>query len=202
MSLSTCSRPSLGSPPLLVLLVLGLAATGGPMLAAAEDAGKIMRPADRSWYQAGPVDLIATAESGKLQLDGAAIPAEQPFPTVFHATLTVSPGVHTVILIWEGGRKEVRFFVGANAPEGYRAFRQHPPLPGIQCASCHALNTRGRFVFKGGCFDCHQQAGFTKVHTHEPAILEQCGVCHNAHGSTVKAHLLYSKEVACKICHN
>jgi predicted CXXCH cytochrome family protein len=27
-------------------------------------------------------------------------------------------------------------------------------------------------------------------------------MCHNAHGSTVKAHLLYSKEAACKLCHN
>ena len=27
-------------------------------------------------------------------------------------------------------------------------------------------------------------------------------MCHNAHGSVVKAHLLYSKETACKICHN
>jgi hypothetical protein len=27
-------------------------------------------------------------------------------------------------------------------------------------------------------------------------------MCHNAHGSTVKSHLLYSKEVACKLCHN
>jgi predicted CXXCH cytochrome family protein len=27
-------------------------------------------------------------------------------------------------------------------------------------------------------------------------------LCHNAHGSTVKADLLYEKEKACKICHN
>jgi predicted CXXCH cytochrome family protein len=172
------------------------------MPAADDEKGKILRPADNSWHQAGPVDLVATAESGKLQLDGAAIQAEQPFPNVFHTILKVSPGLHSVVLTWEGGRKEVRFFVGANPPAGFQAFHQHPPVPGVQCTQCHELNARGRFAFKGGCFDCHQKTGFAKIHTHEPAVLEQCGICHNAHGSTVKAHLVYSKENACKICHN
>ena len=172
------------------------------LTAADDENGKIMRPTENSWHQAGPVDLVATAPSGKLQLDGAAVSAEQPFPNVFHASLKVTPGAHSVMLTWEGGRKEVKFFVGAEAPAGYQAFRQHPPVPGIQCTQCHELTARGRFVFKGGCFDCHQKPGFAKVHTHEPAVLEQCGTCHNAHGSTVKAHLLYTKETACKICHN
>jgi predicted CXXCH cytochrome family protein len=189
------------SSPLRFLLVSGLLACAR-MPAADDDTGKILRPADHSWHQAGPVDLVATAELGKLQLDGAEVSAEQPFPNVFHAALKVSPGIHTVVLTWEGGRKEVRFFVGANPPAGFQAFHQHPPVPGVQCTQCHEQNTRGRFVFKGGCFDCHQKAGFAKIHTHEPAVLEQCGTCHNAHGSTVKAHLLYPKETACKICHN
>jgi len=172
------------------------------MYAADIDAGKMLRPADNSSYGSGQVDLIATAESGKLQLDGAAIQAEQPFPNVFHAALNVAPGMHSVVLTWEGGRKEARFFVGPNPPSGFQPFRQHPPVSGVQCTQCHALNQRGRFAFKGGCFDCHKRDGFAKIHTHEPAVLEQCGVCHNAHGSTVKAHLLYPKETACKICHN
>jgi predicted CXXCH cytochrome family protein len=193
---------TIASSPVRFLFAVSLAFTVGQMPAAIDDAGKIMRPADNSWYQAGPVDLVATAEAAKLQLDGAPIQSEQPFPNVFHATLIVSPGLHTVALKWEGGRKEVRFFVGPNPPAGYQAFHQHPPASGIQCTNCHALSGRGRFVFKGGCFDCHQQAGFAKIHTHEPAVLEQCGICHNAHGSTVKAHLLYPRESACKICHN
>ena len=170
--------------------------------AAAEDTGKIMRPADHSWYQAGSVDVVATAESGKLSLDGTAIPAEQPFPNVFHATLTVPPGLHTVTLTWAGGKKEVQIFVGSKPPADFMAFHQHPPVPGVQCTTCHSLNARGRFVFQGGCFTCHQQSGFAKIHTHESTVLERCGMCHNAHGSTVKAHLLYSKEAACKLCHN
>ncbi|HTM50024.1 MAG TPA: cytochrome c3 family protein [Bryobacteraceae bacterium] len=182
-------------------LTAAIAMFCGFSYAADQEAGRILRPADNSSHAAGQVDLVATAPSGKLQLDGAPVQTEQPFPNVFHATLKASPGAHSLVLEWEGGRKEVRFFVGPNAPAPFQPFRQHPPTPGVQCSQCHELNRRGRFVFKGGCFDCHQRDGFAKAHTHEPGTLEQCGICHNAHGSTVKAHLLYSKETACRICH-
>jgi predicted CXXCH cytochrome family protein len=172
------------------------------MMPAAVDDGKILRPADNASYAGGEVDVIATAPSGSLQLDGEPIQASQPFPNVFHAALNVSPGPHTVVLAWEGGKKEVRFFSGPNPPAGFQPFHQHPPVPGIECTQCHAINRHGRFVFKGGCFECHRQADFARIHTHPPSMLEQCGMCHNAHGSTVKAHLLYPKETACKICHN
>ena len=170
--------------------------------AADEDAGKILRPANNSFYKNGPIDLIATAPAGKLQLDGILLQVEQPFPDVFHATLKSSPGMHSLVLLWEGGKKEVHFFVGPNPPAAFQPFHQHPPIAGVECTQCHGLNRRGRFVAKGGCFDCHASDDFTKIHTHEPAKFEQCGMCHNAHGSTVKADLLYSKETACKICHN
>ena len=170
--------------------------------AADDDAGKILRPADNSSYATGQIDLVATAPSGKLQLDGVLIQPEQPFPDVFHTTLKPSPGSHSLVLLWEGGKKEVHFFVGPNPPSAFQPFHQHPPIPGVQCTQCHGLNRRGRFIFKGGCFDCHQSDNFAKVHTHDPVRLEQCGMCHNAHGSTVKANLLYSKETACKICHS
>ena len=183
---------SLIAGPFLVLL----------MLVADSDDGKILRPADNSSFTSGEVDLIATAAGGSLQLDGAPIQASQPFPNVFHATLKASPGLHSVVLSWDGGKKEARFFVGANPPSGFQPFRQHPPIPGVQCTQCHGLNQHGRFVFKGGCFECHKRDEFAKIHTHDPSVLEQCGMCHNAHGSTVKAHLLYPKETACKICHN
>jgi predicted CXXCH cytochrome family protein len=172
------------------------------LLAADDEAGKILRPANDSSFKSGQIDVVATAPSGKLQLDGASIQTEQPFPDVFHATVKVPEGTHTLALLWEGGKKEVRFFVGPNPPAAFQPFRQHPPVPDVPCTQCHGSNRRGRFVFKGGCFDCHQRDGFAKIHTHEPAVLEQCGICHNAHGSTVKAHLLYSKETACKICHD
>ena len=184
---------------LVLAAAIGLACG---LLAADDDAGKILRPANNSSFASGQVDVVATAPSGKLQLDGASIQTEQPFPDVLHATVKVPAGLHTLALLWEGGRKEVRFFAGPNPPAGFQPFHQHPPVPDVPCTQCHGLNRRGRFVFKGGCFDCHRSDGFAKIHTHEPTVLEQCGMCHNAHGSAVKAHLLYSKETACKICHD
>lgn len=171
-------------------------------VAAADEAGKIMRPVDGAALAAGPVDIVATVPDGKLELDGKPAAAEQPFPNVFHAVTKAAAGAHTLALTWEGGRKEIRFWVGENPPAEYKPFRQHPPLEGIPCTQCHEMSKRGRFRFKGGCFDCHQQTAFPKSHKHEAGVLEQCGMCHNAHGSTVKAHLLYSKETACKQCHN
>jgi len=167
-----------------------------------DEAGKILRPADNSSHQSGEIDIVATAPSGRLQLDGAAIKNEEPFPNVLHATLKATPGLHALALVWEGGRKEVHFFVGPNPPVGFQLFHQHPPIPGVQCTECHGLSRSGRFIFKGGCFDCHQRNDFAGIHTHDPGVLERCGMCHNAHGSTVKADLLYSKDAACRLCHN
>ncbi len=171
------------------------------LLIAAEDAGKIMRPADGAAISGDQVDIAATAPAGKLELDGKVITAEQPFPNVFHATLKPPPGAHKLALTWDGGRKEIRFFMGANAPAEFQAFHQHPPVANVQCTQCHELSKRGRFRFKGGCFDCHQNRTFAKIHTHEASVLAECGMCHNAHGSTVKADLLYPRETACKLCH-
>jgi predicted CXXCH cytochrome family protein len=172
------------------------------MVTAQDEAGNILRPADHSSFEIGEIDVVATAPGGTLRLDGVALQAEQPFANVFHAALKAARGQHTLLLSWDGGKKEVQFFVGKNPPAGFQAFRRHPTIAGVQCTQCHGLNNRGRFVFKGGCFDCHQRAEFPKVHSHEVAVLERCGLCHNAHGSIVKAHLLYPKETACKICHN
>ena len=182
-------------------IAVGLALVSALTLCA-EEAGKIVRPTDGAALPSTEADIVATAPSGKLQLDGKNIAAQAPFPDVLHAIVKVSPGVHSLVLSWQGGRTETRFSAGANPPAGFTPFRQHPPVAGVQCTQCHELNKRGRFHFKGGCFDCHQQAGFVKLHTHDAARLEQCGMCHNAHGSTIKAHLLFPKEKACKQCHN
>jgi predicted CXXCH cytochrome family protein len=180
--------------------MLGLAAT--EEFAAGE--GKILRPADKSALPSADVDVVATAPAGKLQLDGKPVAAEQPFPDVFHATFQASPGVHKLSLTWEGGGQEIQFYCGPQPPAGFAPFHQHPPVSGVNCTVCHELTRRGRFHFKGGeaCFTCHQKATFAKVHTHTPEVLNECGLCHNAHGSAVKAHLLVPAEVACKQCHN
>ena len=168
---------------------------------AAEDASKIMRPPDLSAHPSGAVDIVATAPAGRLTLDGKPLAAEQPFPNVFHATIHPAPGEHTLELQWEGGSKQTRFFVGANAPDEFKPFRQHPPLAGVECTQCHGLSSRGRFRFKGGCFDCHTQEQVLAKHPHEAHVLERCGDCHNAHGSTTDALMMLPREAACKLCH-
>ena len=109
----------IGARIAVVLLCLGAAASGK------EDGGKIMRPVDGAALSSGEVDIVATAPAGKLQLDGAALLPDEPFPNVFHATAKADPGKHTLALIWEGGRKEVNFFVGENPPSEYKPFSQH-----------------------------------------------------------------------------
>jgi hypothetical protein len=137
------------------VFAVAIALACGFVSAADEEAGKIMRPPDRSSHQSGQIDIVATAPSGKLQLDGTPIDFEQPFPNVLHASVKAKPGLHSLALIWESGKKEVQFFVGSNPPAGFQTFHQHPPLAGVQCTQCHGLSRSGRFVFKGGCFDCH-----------------------------------------------
>ena len=170
----------------------------------AQDAGRIMRPANLSAHPSGAIDVIAKAPGGKLELDGKAIDAEEPFEDVFHTTVTADSGEHTLAIVWEGGRKEVRFFVGENAPEQFKVFRHHPPVPDVECTQCHGSRRRGRLRFKGGCFDCHQdvQERFVAIHAHPEHTFVECGTCHNAHGSTAAKHLIYPKEVMCKLCHN
>ena len=172
------------------------------LFAFADDPGRIVRPVDKSAFAAGPVEVNATAPDGKLELDGRAVNAETPFPNVLHAKLQPSPGLHKLALVWPNGRQEIDFFVGTNPPAGYALFRPHPPGVIVACTQCHELSKRGRFRFRGGCTDCHAAEAFPKVHTHKMDVLAECGMCHNAHGSTVKAHLLHDKAAACKLCHN
>lgn len=160
-----------------------------------------MAPVAGSAFQAGPIRIIATAPGGTLLLDGKEIPAEEPFPNVFQASVNPEPGSHLLRLSWAGGRQEVSFYSGPNPPAGFTPYREHPPIA-TECAQCHGLSRRGRFRFTGGCFSCHQKETFSAKHTHPPGQLDQCGMCHNAHGNTTAALLIHPKEIACKLCHN
>ena len=161
-----------------------------------------MRPSDGAALPKGPIDVAAMAPEGRLELDGKPVDAERPFPNVLHARIAAEPGEHTVALVWEGGRKEIRVYVGENAPEGFQAFRMHPPPDGIDCAQCHGMSRRGRFRFEGDCFACHTDEQFTAKHPHAKHVLEQCGMCHNAHGSTADALQIYPRETGCRQCHS
>lgn len=166
-----------------------------------QDAGKILRPESGAALPLGDVSIIATAPEGRLLLDNQSVAAEQPFPNVLSAKTSPSPGRHRLTLIWEGGKSEIDFFVGDHPPADFRAFQQHPPGT-VECSKCHSLSRKGRLRFIGGCFDCHQQETFSKTHRHVPEVLEQCGQCHAAHGSTTKAHLILPREQACGLCHS
>jgi predicted CXXCH cytochrome family protein len=171
------------------------------VVASGQNEGRILRPVDGDALSTETADIIATAPAGHLELDGKPIDAEQPFPNVFHARIKTSAGEHRLALVWEGGRNEIRFFTGGNPPAEFKAFQQHPPLEAVECTQCHGVSRRGRFRFEGGCFACHAEDNFTKTHPHAVHVLQECGLCHNAHGSTEKGHLLYPKEKACKLCH-
>ena len=181
---------------LVAAVVLGLLSP-----ATAGEEGKIVRPADRSILPAGEISIAATGPGARLELDGQVLPAHEPFPDIFHAKVTPAPGEHSLALVWEGGRREIRFFVGGGAPEGFAPFRLHPPFA-VDCRNCHALSRRGRFRFKGDCFACHNKTKFVESHQHAPHVLRDCGQCHNAHGSTAADHLIVDREQACKLCHN
>jgi predicted CXXCH cytochrome family protein len=181
---------------LLAVLALTLVSTG------ADEPARILRPPDKAAFRTGQISLIATAPDGALTLDGSPVEAERPFPNVLQAVVKVDPGIHKVVLSWAGGRKEAAFSVGPEVPAGFEPFRPHPPAGDVSCTQCHQVSRRGRFVFKGGCFDCHNNSGFAKTHTHTSEVLAQCGLCHNPHGSVSKSHLVLSKELACKQCHD
>jgi predicted CXXCH cytochrome family protein len=178
-----------------------LAALALTTLALAQQDGVVVRPTNDSAFPEGEVTVIARAPGGRLELDGEPIEAEAPFPDVLQARITPPPGEHTIALIWEEGRQEVRFFVGGNPPESYRRFRTHPPTE-VECTQCHGVSRRGRFRFTGGCFDCHDKEEFGGAHQHEPHELESCGLCHNAHGAPAKALMILPRKTACQQCHD
>src|SRR5438128_2492370 len=117
----------------LVLVVAIGWMCGLPSVADDLEVGKILRPADSSSHARGAIDVVATAPSGKLQMDGVPIQTEQAFPDLFHAALKASSGLHSLVLLWEGGKKEVHFFVGPNPPAAFQPFRQHPPVADVRC---------------------------------------------------------------------
>ena len=116
-----------------------------------DEQGRILRPQDGSALTSEEISIVATGPEGRLELDGQRISAQEPFPNVLYAKLRPTPGEHVLGLTWKGGRCEIRFFVGEDAPPTFRLFKQHPPVA-TDCTHCHGLSRRGRFRFKGGVF--------------------------------------------------
>jgi hypothetical protein len=66
--------------------------------------------------------------------------------------LKATPGLHSLALVWEGGRNDMHFFVGPNPPEGFQPFHQHPPLAGVQCTQMPRLEPERPFCFQRRVF--------------------------------------------------
>ena len=169
---------------------------------AGEGSGRIVKPRTGTWVPGLEIDIIAKAEEGQLLLDGEHVEADTRFPGVLHARIHVASGQHSLRLDSPGGSDEVIFFAGPSPPFPSAApFADHPPAR-VDCAHCHAVSRRGRFRFSGGCQSCHAEGQFIQTHSHAPHELSSCGMCHDAHGSTVAKLLVVPKELACKQCHN
>jgi predicted CXXCH cytochrome family protein len=168
-----------------------------------------LRPTNESVLAEGSLVVVAKTEgTGELKLDGKAVEAKQPAPNVLTATVRLVAGRHTLTLSTGGTEHKAEVFVkaksgGGAAPEGWADFRQHPPA--ATCETCHAVKD-GAWAFKSAvlsetCFGCHDAKAFPSPHSHTAETLAECQLCHAAHGSTVKGHLKYKRETACKLCH-
>lgn len=183
-----------------LLAITSLALSTEPM--AGEGSGGIVKPRNGTWVPGFEIDIIAKADEGQLLLDGEQVEADRRFPGVLHARVSVAPGKHSLRLDSPGGSDAVVFFAGRSTPfPSATPFAEHPPAR-IDCTHCHAVSSRGRFRFSGGCQSCHAEEQFIRTHSHAPHELSSCGMCHDAHGSTVAKLLVVPKEMACKQCHN
>jgi predicted CXXCH cytochrome family protein len=185
-------------------LILALAA----LICFAEDAASpgFLRPYDQTIVPAGPLAIVARAAGkAELKLDGKPLAASQPAPTALTATINPNPGRHELTLRNGGAEQKIQFFVRSPAaPQGWAEFKQHPPA--ASCETCHAVKD-GAWSFKTDvladtCFGCPAAKQFPAIHSHNSETLADCQMCHNPHGSTVKAHLKMRKELACKQSHS
>ncbi len=83
----------------------------------------------------------------------------------------------------------------------------HPVREGkMTCVSCH--NPHGNFTMSETtgpeinalCFDCHTDKQGPYVFEHAP-VVEDCRICHNAHGSVADHLLVQSEPFLCLQCH-
>lgn len=80
----------------------------------------------------------------------------------------------------------------------------HPVKEGaLSCVSCHDPHNGRQTTLRGKndqCFQCHQSLRGPKVFEHRP-VTEDCGTCHNPHGSPNPRLLTLTEPVLCLQCH-
>jgi len=84
----------------------------------------------------------------------------------------------------------------------------HHPIPEGQmtCSDCHnahgsagpALMTRDTVV--DTCYTCHMEKRGPFVNSHQP-VTENCGICHDVHGTTAENLLKVRQPFLCQTCH-
>jgi len=85
----------------------------------------------------------------------------------------------------------------------------HHPMPEgkMACSDCH--NTHGsngpKMLIKNSvnatCFTCHAEKRGPFVHNHAP-VTEDCGICHNPHGTVADSMLKTRPPFLCQQCHD
>ena len=163
---------------------------------------RILRPVDQSSIPKGPFSIIAKADNGAIiELDGKPLSVTEIATGILSATINAPAGVHELRLKAVSGERRIHFAVGAHEP--YKQFRAHPPV--AACDTCHAVRN-GSWEMKNTelektCAGCHNLSEFSKSHTHNTEVLNECQLCHSPHGSTEVKHLKLPKLTACKQCH-
>jgi DmsE family decaheme c-type cytochrome len=82
----------------------------------------------------------------------------------------------------------------------------HPVLEGlINCSNCHAIHGGAvKFATTGDnrdlCFSCHASKQGPFIFEHEP-VNEDCGICHDPHGTVANNLLIQSEPFLCLTCH-
>jgi predicted CXXCH cytochrome family protein len=92
----------------------------------------------------------------------------------------------------------------------------HAPVAGADCASCHAVVTKGLALTvalvnsakaaktQALCTGCHDDFSpkLKAQHVHEPAAAGDCAGCHDPHGSPLPFLLVSTQQELCTTCHD
>jgi DmsE family decaheme c-type cytochrome len=83
----------------------------------------------------------------------------------------------------------------------------HPVVEGqMACSDCHnAHGSVGPALMKRDsvvdtCYTCHMEKRGPFVHNHQP-VNEDCGICHEVHGTTAEHMLKVRQPFLCQTCH-
>lgn len=84
---------------------------------------------------------------------------------------------------------------------------RHPIAEGkMTCSDCHAVHGSAgpklakRDTVNTTCYSCHAEKRGPFVHNHQP-VQEDCGSCHNPHGSNIGGMLNARAPILCNQCH-